>query len=152
MSTRALRSAGFALRMFIAARPLLRSPSISICLLCQKLTNEKSGRVERWRGGLGWTYLLPALSFAGASLVQPCSVSTSRSSNRTCRFPASGFRTRTHAFAHGTLRSHRRSRTRPNPRCRTLSGKHVSAFPVCTLCFRHNHRRSLWQAWRVTIR
>jgi hypothetical protein len=28
--------------------------------------------VEVWRGGLGGTYLLPALSFAGASLVQPC--------------------------------------------------------------------------------
>jgi len=55
------------------------------------------GRVERWRGGLGGAYLLPALSFAGASLAQPCSVSTSRSSNRTCRFPASGFRTRNHA-------------------------------------------------------
>jgi hypothetical protein len=25
-----------------------------------------------WRGGLGGTYRLPALSFAGASLVPPC--------------------------------------------------------------------------------
>jgi hypothetical protein len=32
------------------------------------------------------------------------SVSTPRSSNRTCRFPASGSRTRRHAFAHGSLR------------------------------------------------
>ncbi len=51
-------------------------------------------RVEMWRGGLGWAYLLPSLSSDGASRAQPCSVSTSRSSNRTCGFPASGFRTR----------------------------------------------------------
>jgi hypothetical protein len=57
-------------------------------------TRGKRGRVERWRGGLGSAYRLPALSSAGASLALPCSVSTSRSSNRTCRFPASGSRTR----------------------------------------------------------
>jgi hypothetical protein len=34
-----------------------------------------------WRGGLGAAYLFPALSYAGASLAAPCSVSTSRSSN-----------------------------------------------------------------------
>ena len=28
--------------------------------------------VEVWRGGLGGTYRLPALSFAGASLAPPC--------------------------------------------------------------------------------
>ena len=28
--------------------------------------------VEVWRGGLGGTYRLPALSFAGASLFPPC--------------------------------------------------------------------------------
>ena len=33
-----------------------------------------------WRGGLGSAYRLPALSYAGASLSKPCSVSTSRSS------------------------------------------------------------------------
>lgn len=33
-------------------------------------------RVGRWRGGLGVAYPLPALSFAGASLAIPCSVST----------------------------------------------------------------------------
>jgi len=30
-------------------------------------------RVERWRGSLDGTYLLPALSFAGASIAPPCS-------------------------------------------------------------------------------
>jgi hypothetical protein len=30
------------------------------------------GGVEMWRGGLGSAYLLPALSFAGASLAVPC--------------------------------------------------------------------------------
>ena len=39
------------------------------------------GRVETWRGGVGWTYLFPPLSFGGASIAQPCCVSTSRSSN-----------------------------------------------------------------------
>jgi hypothetical protein len=43
-----------------------------------------------WRGGLGGAYPLPALSYAGASLAPPCSVSTPRSSNRTCGFAASG--------------------------------------------------------------
>jgi transposase len=51
-------------------------------------------RVEMWRGGLGGLYLFPALSSAGASLASPCSVSTSRSSNRTGGFPASGSRRR----------------------------------------------------------
>ena len=53
-----------------------------------------SGRVEMWRGRVGTTYLYPALSSAGASVAAPCSVSTSRSSNRTCGSPASGSRTR----------------------------------------------------------
>jgi len=47
-----------------------------------------------WRGGLGSAYLVPALSSAGASLSGPCSVSTSRSSNRTCLSQASGSRRR----------------------------------------------------------
>src|ERR1700751_1370274 len=47
-----------------------------------------------WRGGLGAPYLFPALSSAGASLGSPCSVSTSRSSNRTGGSPASGSRKR----------------------------------------------------------
>jgi len=63
-----------------------------------------SGRVETWRGGERageWPFA------GGLSLDRRClspthrSVSTSRSSNRTCGFPASGSRTRFHAFAHG---------------------------------------------------
>src|SRR5467141_2950307 len=50
--------------------------------------------VEVWRGGLGGAYLLPTLSSGGASLAPPCSVSTSRSSNRTGLFQASGSRRR----------------------------------------------------------
>jgi hypothetical protein len=73
-----------------------------------------SSRVERWRGGLGQAYLLPALSRAGASRVGPCPVSTSRSSNRTGGFPASGSRTRTQAFAHEKPRVRTLSRTRPS--------------------------------------
>jgi hypothetical protein len=62
--------------------------------LHEKGSGPIGGRVERWRGGLGAAYPLPALSSAGASLAVPCPVSTARSSNRTCRFPASGSRTR----------------------------------------------------------
>ena len=61
-------------------------------------------RVEMWRGGLGLAYPFPALSSAGASLSGPYSVSTSRSSNRTCGFPASGSRRKHHGFAHEKLR------------------------------------------------
>ena len=37
-----------------------------------------TSRVERWRGGVGFAYLFPALSSAGASLALPYSVSISR--------------------------------------------------------------------------
>ena len=72
------------------------------------------GRVERWRGSLGQAQLLPALSSAGASLARTCPVSTSRSSNRTCRFPASGSHPDPQAFAFG--RAARRSGTGKSPR------------------------------------
>ena len=45
-------------------------------------------------GAAGRAYLWPPLSSGGASRARPWSVSTSRSSNRTCGFPASGSRTR----------------------------------------------------------
>ena len=61
-------------------------------------------RVEMWRGGLGLAYPFPALSSAGASLSRPYAVSTSRSSNRTCTFRASGSRRKHHDFAHEKLR------------------------------------------------
>src|SRR3954452_12372570 len=73
-----------------------------------------TGRVEEWRGGVGSAYLFPALSVAGASIASPCPVSTPRSSNRTGGFPASGSRTRAHAFAHEKLRFRPLSRTRPS--------------------------------------
>jgi hypothetical protein len=47
-------------------------------------------RVGKWRGGLGAAYPVLTLSVVSASLAAPCSVSTSPSSNRTCRFAASG--------------------------------------------------------------
>ena len=59
----------------------------------------KFSRVEMWRGGLGMAYLFPPLLSDGASIASPCSVSTSRSSNRTCGFPASGSPTAV-AFRH----------------------------------------------------
>ena len=74
--------------------------------------------------GLGGVVVADAWSLDGATPAGSSSraadgvrsVSTSRSSNRTCGFPASGFRTRTHAFAHGKLRLIRRSRTSPSSR------------------------------------
>ena len=54
-------------------------------------------RVEVWRGCVGSAYLFPTLSVVGASIAEPCPVSTPRPSNRACGFPAHGSRTRTHA-------------------------------------------------------
>src|SRR3989304_4687627 len=69
------------------------------------------------------------------------SVSTSRSSNRTGGFPASGSRTRTHAFAHGKFRVRTLSRTSPRVWYRYSSENRVR--PVLRiLCLAHNHRRS----------
>ena len=52
-----------------------------------RLATLSDSRVEKWRGGLGGP-IRPAPSCAGASRALPCSVSTSRSSNRTCGSPA----------------------------------------------------------------
>jgi hypothetical protein len=65
----------------------------------QEKGHREGSRFEEWRGGLG-----EALRVAGSFVCRcpsslPCSVSTPRSSNRTCGFPAYGSRTRTHAFA-----------------------------------------------------
>jgi hypothetical protein len=47
-------------------------------------------RVGKWRGRLGAAYRVLTLSVVSASRAGPCPVSTSPSSNRTGRFPASG--------------------------------------------------------------
>ena len=47
-------------------------------------------RVERWRGGLGVAYRLSRPFVCGCLTSSPCSVSTSRSSNRACGFLAHG--------------------------------------------------------------
>ena len=47
-------------------------------------------RVEMWRGGVRQNISVPPLSSGGAQWLHHGSVSTSRSSNRTGRFPASG--------------------------------------------------------------
>ena len=73
------------------------------------------GRVGMWRGG-GRIGLSVSAAFVWRCLSSRAmtSVSTPRSSNRTCRFPASGSRTRHHAFAHG------RSRTAIRPTARAV--------------------------------
>ena len=91
-----------------------------------------------WRGRLGSAYLLPALSSAGASLSGPCSVSTSRSSNRTCGTTASGSRRKCHDVAHGKLPVRAVRRTRPSTWCREGSGNRLNPAPI-TLCLAHSH-------------
>ena len=100
-------------------------------------TRPEKGRVERWRGGLGCGLLLcpgfPVVRCLNIRL--PCSVSTSRSSNRTCGFPASGSRTRTHAFAHAARRAITQSGRAPIAVYRYASEKRASPRPA-SLCFR----------------
>jgi hypothetical protein len=91
-----------------------------------------------WRGWLGSAYLLPALSAAGASLSGPCCVSTSRSSNRTGLFHASGSRRKVHDVAHGKLRVRLVRQTRPSTSCRDPSGNRLVPGHT-TLCLAHNH-------------
>jgi hypothetical protein len=86
------------------------------------------GRVEMWRGGLGRAYLLPTLSVVGASLALPFSVSTSRSSNRTCGSPASGSRTRFFLKACAVSEAHRGSR---DPRSRTDNPRGIGIPRAC---------------------
>jgi hypothetical protein len=104
----------------------------------RRMISDRMGRVEMWRGGLGWACLFPALSSAGASLSKPCSVSTSRSSNRTGAINASGSRRKHHGFAHEKLRFRSASRTRPNLPCRTASEYLRNTGPF-TLCLARNH-------------
>ena len=67
-----------------------------------------------WRGGVRCEHIgLPPLSSGGALVARPWLRFHTPSSNRTCRFPASGSRTRPHAFVHGTSCPSRVSRTSP---------------------------------------
>ena len=65
------------------------------------------------------------------------SVSSRRSANRTCGFPASGS-LRDHAFAHGGSRVGTDGRTRRND---TLGARKFLCGESPIRCFRHNHRR-----------
>ncbi len=116
-------------------------------------TGARIGRVEKWRGGLGRAYLLPTLSVVGASLAMPCSVSTSRSSNRTCGFPASGSRTRFILKAYAVSEAHRDSRD-PWPRTNScvvsaLATRTLRCSSTC-LAFRYSFRCSAWIARGVS--
>jgi len=91
-----------------------------------------------WRGGLGEAYRLPTLSSVGASLARHASVSTSRSSNRTCGFPASGSRRKCHDVAHGKLLVRLLRQTRPSTSCRVAGGNRLLP-GHSTLCLAHNH-------------
>jgi len=91
-----------------------------------------------WRGGLDLAYLFPALSFTGVSLSRPCSVSTSRSSNRTCAINASGSRRKRHGFAHEKLHVRLVIRTRPKWSWSLSSENFLDVAPD-TLCFARSH-------------
>ena len=106
---------------------------------------------EHSEAALGEAYLFPPLSSGGASIAAPCSVSTSRSSNRTCGFPASGSRTRIHAFAHGKLRIRPSIRVRPSVSYRTSLGNRDVPFPGIR-CLLHSHQRSRSRVWASTLR
>ena len=84
--------------------------------------------------GLGLAYRFPALSFSGASLAKPWSVSTLPLIKPDVRFPAARFRTRYHAFAHGKLRLIQRSRTSPSSRYRYSAENRDVPAPF-TLCY-----------------
>jgi hypothetical protein len=63
----------------------------------------KIGRVGVWRGGVRLSIsVCRPFRLAVPYWLSRSSVSTPPSSNRACRFPASGSRTRPHAFVHGT--------------------------------------------------
>ena len=102
------------------------------------LIGECCGRVEMWRGGLGWACLFPALSSAGASLSGPYSASTSRSSNRTSALRASGSRRKPNDIAHEKLRVRSLSRTRPNQSLKLAGGNFLVAGHD-TFCLAHSH-------------
>jgi len=96
---------------------------------------------------------LPALSFAGASLAEPCPVSTARSSNRTCGLPASGSRIRFILKACAWSQASRRDSqdlrswtdgisTVPGPDAMRMD-QPVAQTSSC-LAFRHSFRRSSW--------
>src|SRR6266849_515324 len=81
------------------------------------------GRVEMWRGGFRFEHICSRLfRLAVPHWSDHGSVSTSRSSNRTCRSPASGSRTRPHAFVHGTSCPSLFKRTSPKCPYRCESG------------------------------
>jgi len=119
-------------------------PSSAMPVLSLPLRKTTISRVEVWRGGLGSAYRFPALSFAGASLAPPCSVSTPRSSNRAGGFPAPGFRTRLYLICCFTrsptndCRYVRWSWYNPSSWYRYWSWNRFFPFPG-TLNFAHNH-------------
>lgn len=73
------------------------------------------GRVDDWRGSHRSRGVAVAGGFRQCQCLSPdhSPVSSRRSSHRTCGFPASGARTRSHAFAHGKSRVRTDSRRSP---------------------------------------
>ncbi len=70
----------------------------------QAIFDHRTGRVGRWRGGTGFGIVLfQGFPISASIAVYHTPFPHSPSSNRTCGFPASGFRTKTHAYAHGKL-------------------------------------------------
>ena len=101
-----------------------------------------NGRVGMWRGGIRIGLSVSA-SFVWRCLNSRanCSVSTPLSSNRTCRFPASGSRTKPHAFTHGRSCPSRVRRTSPKCPYRCERG-YAPPLRRLTLCLARNHRRN----------
>ena len=75
---------------------------LGIAISVHHLSPGTSSRVEVWRGCCRPNVIcFRPFRLAVPHWFNPGSVSTPRSSNRTCRFPASGFLLRRHAFALG---------------------------------------------------
>jgi hypothetical protein len=87
---------------------------------------------------------MAGLSLRRLSPVWLSSVSSSRSSNRTGAFRASGSRRKVHGVAHGKLLVRRVRRARPSLSCREAAECFLVADPR-RLCLARSHWRSLFR-------
>jgi hypothetical protein len=101
--------------------------------------------VESRRGAVAVVsrWLMAGLSLRRLNPVWRSSVSSSRSSNRTGAFRASGSRRKVHGVAHGKLLVRVVIRARPSLSCREASGYFLIADP-CRLCLARSHLNTFW--------
>src|SRR6516165_1522323 len=129
---------GLGLRIFALSGPPLRSlalrPGDSPAI--PKMTVSMGFRSFGFPPACHPSYGASALTPAGLTPAEPISLTWTH--NRTGRFPASGSRTRPHAFAHGKVFGRSLKRTRPSTSCRYSSGNRDVPRPF-SLCFLRSH-------------